>query len=103
EHFAAHIAGGADDSDLETHLDSPTHSVRCMAKTRGSSSLLVGNARQFNDSSADRLCGGARGSVFDRCQTATMSNRRRQQIVAFAHYRAGLLAVNVGRSQLSVD
>src|SRR5262249_50198039 len=92
EHFAAHIAGGADDSDLETHLDSPTHLIRRTAKTRGWSSLLVGNARQFNDASADRLCGG----MFDRCRTATMSNRRRQQIVAFAHYRLAWLAASVG-------
>jgi hypothetical protein len=70
-----------------------------MAKTHGSSSLLVGNARQFNDGSADRLCGGVHGGVFDSCRTATMSNRQRQQIVAFAHYREALLAVNVGRSK----
>ena len=25
EHLAAHIAGGADDRDLETHFDSPKH------------------------------------------------------------------------------
>src|SRR6266478_2667801 len=99
EHFAAHIAGGADDSDLETHLDSPTHLVRCRAKTQGSSSLLVGNARQFNDGHADRLCGGARGSVSDSCRTATMSNRQRQQIVAFVHYRLVRLAANVGRGK----
>src|SRR5260370_40767426 len=103
EPFAAHIASGADDSDLETHLDSPTHLVRCMAKTHGSSSLLVGNARQFNDGSADRLCGGVRGSVFDSCRTATMSNRRRQQIVAFVHYRLALLAVNFGLSKSFMD
>src|SRR5258708_11553592 len=103
EHFAAHIAGSADDSDLETHIDSPTHLVRCMAKTHGSPSLLVGNASQFNDSGADRLCGGVRGSVFDSCRTATMSNRRRQQIVAFVHYRPALLAVNVGRSKSFMD
>src|SRR5262249_22296083 len=60
-------------------------------------SLLVGNARQFNDASTD-LPGGKPGSVFGRCRIATMRHGSRQQLVAFAHYRSARPAGNIARS-----
>ena len=45
QHLAAHIAGGADDGDLETHGESPKKPARCGATAWGGRRVLMGNRR----------------------------------------------------------
>jgi hypothetical protein len=73
------------------------------------SSLLVTNARQFNDGSENRLKNGgdagSRAGVYGKVfrRRAATGGQPRQQIVAFAHYRAVRLAFKVRRTGSFMD
>jgi hypothetical protein len=82
---------------MERRADKNPPGVRLVhraAKWRRLPSLLVINARQFNDGSGSGLKNGVSASpygwVFRR--PAATARPRRQQIVAFAHYRQVQLA-----------
>ena len=48
QHFAAHIAGGADDGDLETHGEFPKKPRPLRCNRWGGRRVLMGNEGQFN-------------------------------------------------------